>query len=785
MNVLSTGFSWRKTVFLLFFPIFFSLVSINSVYAQVPTEQGDVPIDPNALKNATPSDLMNYLKDNNQQSQKPGEDIHKSNQDKSNKNIIIKDSTQKDNIKSTLAGPESVYGSALFQNSQIVQLSELSTPPSDYPIGVGDHIVVSLWGGADFEQDYIVARDGSIFPQGLGKITVQGLTFANARAVVMGRFKKVIPPSTNVSVTLGQPRSIVVQVSGNVQIPGPEVVSAFTNALNIIAMAGGVTQYGNLRNILISRNGKIIDSVDVYKYLSTGDFGKHLYLENNDFVIVPFYDKKVLASGQFKRPMYYQLKKGEGMMSLMKYTGGFTPDAYASGGMIIRNTDEKQTIKTVNLNAIGIVSDGKPTDEPLHDGDVVVVNAINPGLSNKVIVKGEVAYPNVYEVRKGDRLFDIINRAGGITPNSFLDRAYVYKGAGDSTNLRSDKIEVNLSDMNKNLDSKYNIPIEANDIIEVFNKNQFSDRQFITIEGEVRKPGSYQKYGGMTLKDLLYFANGLKPSAEYGSIIVSSIVDIDSSQRGIKPTKTIERSYAINQNLDLDSTVERVRLKPYDQVFVRKNPKFNLQQNVKIEGEVLYPGTYPKLDEKERLSSFVARTGGLKENSDANGAILYRGSDTANHKNIADSSYSTSGEAISIDLEKAINNPNTKYDMVLQAGDIIYVPRINPVVSVKGAVQNQLKIFFDKDHTSLGFYIDKAGGFGERPWRKRIYVTHANGKSQKTTNFLFLHFYPKVREGSVVNVPVKPQGKVVSSVIAQSFLTAIPIMLVYFLTKIK
>jgi hypothetical protein len=154
-------------------------------------------------------------------------------------------------------------------------------------------------------------------------------------------------------------------------------------------------------------------------------------------------------------------------------------------------------------------------------------------------------------------------------------------------------------------------------------------------------------------------------------------------------------------------------------------------------------------------------------------------------KNIADSSYSTSGEAISIDLEKAINNPNTKYDMVLQAGDIIYVPRINPVVSVKGAVQNQLKIFFDKDHTSLGFYIDKAGGFGERPWRKRIYVTHANGKSQKTTNFLFLHFYPKVREGSVVNVPVKPQGKVVSSVIAQSFLTAIPIMLVYFLTKIK
>ncbi|HEY5370421.1 MAG TPA: SLBB domain-containing protein [Hanamia sp.] len=750
----------------------------------MPVDQGDVPIDPNALKNVNSSDLMNYLKDNNQQTQKPGEDIHKSNQDNSNKSIIIKDSTQKDNIKRTLAGPETVYGSNLFQNSQILQLAELSTPPADYPIGVGDHIVVSLWGGADFEQDYIVARDGSIFPQGLGKITVQGLTFANARSVVIGRFKKVIPRSTNISVTLGQPRSIVVQVSGNVQTPGPMVVSAFTNALNIIAMAGGVTKYGNMRNILISRNGKTIDSVDVYKYLSTGDFGKHLYLENNDFIIVPFYDKRVQAIGQFKRPMYYQLKKGEGLMALLNYSGGFKPDAYASGAMIVRNTEEKQIIKTVNLNAISNGSDSMHSNELLLDGDVVEINAINPGLSNKVIVKGEVAYPNVYEVRKGDRLFDVINRAGGITPNSFLDRAYVYKGAGDSTNLKSDKIEVSLSDMNKNLDSKYNIPIDPNDIIEVFNKNQFSDRQFITIEGEVRKPGSYQKYGGMTLKDLLYFANGLKPSAEYGSIIVSSIVDVDSSQRGIKPTKTVERSYSINQNLDLDSTVETVKLKPYDQVFVRKNPKFNLQKNVKIEGEVLYPGTYPKLDEKERLSSFIARTGGLRGNSDANGAILYRMRDTVSFKNVVDSLNPTGVEPISIDLAKAIDNPDSKYDMVLQAGDVIYVPKIDPVVSITGAVQNQLKIFFDKEHTKMGYYIDKAGGFGVTPWRKRIYVTRANGKSQKTTNFLFLRFYPKVTEGSVITVPVKPQSKIASSIIVSSLLTVIPVVTIYLLSKI-
>lgn len=779
------GIAFKKFYLLLFSTVFFSVLMCSSVFAQLPSEQDDLQIDPNSLKNASSSELINFLQDFNQQKQKAGEDVHKANtqlndESLATRNIILKDSTQKDYIKNSLTGPQSVYGGNIFQNSQILQLSELSTPPPDYPIGVGDHIVVSLWGGADFEQDYLVARDGSIFPQGLGKITVQGLSFANAKSIIYERFKKVIPQSTNISVTLGQPRSIVVQVSGNVANPGPEVVSAFTNALNIVAMAGGVTQYGNMRKILISRNGRIIDSIDVYKYLSTGDFGKHLYLENNDFVIVPFYDKKVLASGQFKRPMYYQLKKGEGLSELLKLTGGFTPDAYASGGMIISNVKEKQTIKTINLNAIGLLTDGKLIDEPLNDGDIVVVNSINPGLTNKVIVKGEVAYPNVYEVRKGDRLFDLINRAGGVTPNSFLERAYVYKGAGDSNNVRSDKIDVNLSDLNKNEASKYNIPIDPNDVIEVFNKNQFEDRQLISIEGEVRKPGKYQKYGGMTLKDLLYFANGLKPSAEFGSIVVSSIVDIDSSQQGLKPTKTIEKSYSINQNLDLDSVIENIKLKPYDQVFVRKNPRFHLQKNVKIEGQVLYPGTYPKLNENERLSSFMARSGGLRDNSSPTGATLYR---KRRQGQMVDS-LSGSSEPITIDLQSAINNPNSKYDLVLQDGDVIYIPESNPVVAIKGAVQNQLKIYFDKDHTNLGYYIDQAGGFSERPWRKRIYVTRANGKSEKTHNFGFFHFYPKVKQGSVINVPVRPEGKDLSSSIVQGFISAIPIAFVYLLTKL-
>jgi len=466
-----------------------------------------------------------------------------------------------------------------------------------------------------------------------------------------------------------------------------------------------------------------------------------------------------MATGQFKRPMYYQLKKDEGLKDLIRYAGGFTSDAYASAGTIIRNENEKQVIKTVNMRAIGLRAEGSTVDESLLDGDIVAANLINPGLKNKVIIKGEVAYPNVYEVRPGDRLFDIINRAGGITPNTYLDRAYVYKGAGDSTSITSNKIDITLNDLNKDLNSKDNIPIGDNDIIEVFSKNQFLDKQSVSIEGEVRKPGTYPKYGNMSLKDLLYFANGLKPSAEFGLITVSSVVDLDSARNGFTPTNTIVKTYAVKQNLSLDSATERVLLKPYDQVFVRRNPQFQLQQNVKINGEVLYSGTYPKLEPDERITSFIKRAGGLRPNANMDGALLYRDKDSVStimnvrdaKKLLTDSlgksvspDSSEGKEQVAIDLRKAMEGPGQQYDLEMKAGDFLYIPSVNPVVTVSGTVQNELKIFFEDDHTNVKYYLDKAGGFNTRPWRKRIFVTYANGTSRRT-KISVSHFYPKLK----------------------------------------
>lgn len=742
-----------------------------------------VQVDPKTLSQ---TQLQSLLSDKNKEN--AGKD---KNAGFAKNNKLDKDSLIKDNIKAATYKADQTYGENVFENAAETDLSELSTPPLDYPIGVGDNIVVSLWGAAEFQESYVVARDGAIFPQGLGKIQVQGLTYDNARAIIDSRFRSVVPAGTNISVSLGQPRSINVNVVGEVNSPGPVTVSAFSNAFNVIAHAGGVTKFGNLRNIQIKRAGRVIDEIDVYKYLNTGDFGKHIYLQNNDFVIVGFVEKKVLATGQFKRPMYYQLKKNEGVKALLFYSGGLNAEALASGMKVLRTENEKQVQRDVNANAILKMSG---QDFSLNDGDIIKVDLIKPGISNKVELKGEVTYPSIYELRAGDRLFDIINRAGGVTRNTYLPRAYIFRGAGDSTNIKSDRLEVDLSDINNNNVASFNnVLLQPNDVIQLFSQSEFGEQQYVEIYGEVRKEGRVRKYGGMSLQDLLYLSGGLKPSAEYGRLEISSIVDMDSAQQGLKPTRTIVKSYAILPNLQLDSAAAKVMLKPYDQVFARKNPAFEYQQNIEIKGLVKYPGFYPRLDKHERLSSFIERAGGLMDNANVSGAILFRTkTDMLRERAVEKPKLDSNGmvikdslseavksldEPVSIDLYKALKYKNSSYDIVLQQNDVIFIPEINPFVTVTGTVQSPLKIAFEKEHTKLLYYIDKAGGYGIRPWRKRIFVTYANGKSKRTKNFLFLHFYPKVEEGAMITVPYRPEGQEVSDLVKSVIVASIPVIL--------
>jgi polysaccharide biosynthesis/export protein len=786
------------------FSLFFIVVA-SKAQAQPPTRDPSIPDLP-ALPNATqlsPGQLNQILSDKNAAGDKS------IGTDKNNalKNRIDRDSLVKENTPQSANITEQTYGMHLFRSGIVASITDLSTPPLDYPIGVYDQIIVSLWNGAEATFDYTVARDGSIFPTGLGKIYLQGLTFEQVRSLIIQRFKSYVPATTNITVSLGQPRTISVNVAGEINKQGPVTVSAFTNAFNIIALAGGPTDLANLREILIKRNGRVIDALDVYRYLTTGDFGKHIYLENNDFVILQTVEKRVKAEGKFKRPMFYQLKKDEGMKALLKYTGGLQRDAFSSGVKVFRTELEKQTINDVNATAIinpTNLERYRNEDFPLIDGDIVKVIAVNPGLINKAEIKGEVSYPGQYEIRKGDKLFDVINRAGGITRNTYLPRAYIFRGGGDSTNIKTSRVDVNLTDITSNdTGSIYNVAINANDQIMLFNNNEFGDRQYVEIFGEVRKEGKINKYGGMTLQDLLFLSGGLKQSAEYGRVEIASVLDLDSAKREQTPTRVILKQIKVSPNLDIDSVSASIVLKPYDQIYVRKNPTFELQQLVQINGLIQYPGPYPRLDKKERLSSYIERAGSIKENADLGGAILYRKKTQYFRENVTKKVNSltdslggiildsvqtslseVSQEPVSIDLFRAMKYKNSKYDIVLQEGDVVFVPEINPFVSVKGTVQSPLKLTFDKEHTNLLYYIDKAGGYGRRPWKSRIYVQYANGKSKRTKNFFFLHFYPKVAEGSTVNVPFKTEGSQVVDIFKQAGLSIVTIVTSVLVAKV-
>ena len=767
--------------------LFFTALAISS-FSQTPVSTPANGI-PTAPINMTNPQLQTLLKDQNA-------DAGKDRNAELSKNIkIYKDSLAEDSSRQKRIGPKSTYGSNVFSNAASTSISELSTPPLDYPIGVGDHVVISGYGGAEFQNKYIVGTDGSIFPNGMGKIYVGGLTFANAQRLLYSRFTAVVPAGTNIDIGLGEPRSINVNVVNEVNNPGIITVSAFSNAFNVIAKAGGITESGNLRNIQIKRNGRIIEELDVYRYLQTGDFGRHIYLQNNDFIIVPFYEKKVLATGQFKRPMYYQLRTDEGVRALLKYSGGLNADALASSLKIIRTENESQTLKDVNAREILNIA-GK--DALLMDGDIVKADIIRAEFINKIEIRGEIKYPDVYELRTGDRLFDLINRAGGITRNTFLNRAYIFRGAGDSSNLHSDKIQVNLTDINNNnINSLNNILLLPNDIVQLFGSYEFTDQAFVEIFGEVRKEGKLLKYGGMTLEDLLYLSGGLKPSAEYGRLEISSIVDVDSAQQGLKPTRTISRPYAIKPNLTIDSVAAKIVLRPYDQIFVRKNPTFEFQQNIELRGLVKYPGLYSRLDKYEKLSSYIARAGGIQDNANIGGAVLYRRKkenfrETVVQQPIYDSvgnvirdSVETKkvDEPASIDLYRALKYKNSKYDIILQERDLIFIPEINPFVTVQGRVQAPLKIAFDKEHTNVPFYVDKAGGFGIRPWRRRVFVTYANGRSKRTKNFLFFHFYPPVAEGASITIPKRPEGQEITDIAKSTLTSIIPVILTVLLVK--
>jgi len=662
-----------------------------------------------------------------------------------------------------------VYGANFFNNN-VFDLSDKapSAPPLDYRIGPGDQIIISLWGGAELQQEYTVAKDGSIFPRLVGKIYLQGLTLDGAGGIIRQKFGKVVPASTNIDVQMGKPRTIRVTIVGEVRKQGTYTISAFNSALNALFRAGGLTDYGNLRKIEIRRQGRTVDVLDLYEYLNKGGRGQEIYLEDNDIIFIGLYEKKVDAIGSFKRPMFYQLTNDEGLTDLIELAGG--PAFNARNSLVQIKTVSNESEKTINLASLSKKNsvDGHYTDLILNDGDEITLKGINEGLSNIVNVEGAVNYPDEYEVRTGERLTDILKRAGGVTTVAYLPRAFVLRG---TNNLESSAIKVDLSDIN-DPDNPNNIELQAGDKIKILSNKEFEQQYKIEVIGYVRKPSKIPYYKNMKLKDVLLLSGGLLLEAENGRIEVSNIVD-SVNQYNINSKGSKMRSVSINSNLEIDEVSENIVLKPMDRVYVRRKTEFLNQDRVSISGEVAYGGEYPLIEKNERLSSLIKRSGGTLPTAYIEGAKLIR----------------PGVGQIVIDLPLALSKKGSKQDIILKDSDIIMIPSVNEIIQVRGAVQVPVNIKFDKENTGVKYYIGAAGGYGDNPWRSRINVKYSNGRVKNTKNFLFFRKYPTVKEGSTVRVPEKPKRenkldfKDVLTVTTTFLTTIATLVLVYYTVK--
>jgi protein involved in polysaccharide export with SLBB domain len=429
--------------------------------------------------------------------------------------------------------------------------------------------------------------------------------------------------------------------------------------------------------------------------------------------------------------MYYQLTDDEGLKDLIYFSGGASSSSRNSLIHIKTIIDEEE--RYIDIPGKQYFDATSYDDIILNNGDVVSIKPINEGLKNVIKIEGAVNYPDDYEVKDGEKLSKIIERAGGLNPSAYMPKAFLFRG---SNQLESNGIKIDLNNL-----EEHDVVVNPGDRIKILSEKMFEETYQIDVIGNVRKPGKIPYYKNMKLKDALLLSGGLTLDAENGRIEISNIVDsVDkytiSNKNGVN-IKTV----SINANLEIDEVSENITIKPLDRIYIRRKVEFLPQDKIKIIGEVSYPGEYVLTNKNEKISSIIKRAGGILPTAYAEGSKLIR-------KGVG---------PIVIDLPEALKKNNLKADLALRDSDIIIVPTVNDIVTVKGEVQSTINIKFDKDFQDVNYYIGNAGGFGERPWKSRINVKYQNGRIKKTSNFLFIHKYPKVKAGSVVIVPKKPE----------------------------
>ncbi len=665
-----------------------------------------------------------------------------------------------------------VFGRDIFSNKNLSfePLMNIATP-QNYVLGAGDQVSVDIYGASQKSVDCTVSPDGDIVIEGYGPIRVGGLSVAAAkarlRATLGSRYQ-----SSRINLSLGQTRTVSINVMGEVKKPGTYTLSAFASVFNALYMAGGTNDIGTLRNIKIYRNNRLVSVCDIYDYILNGKMTGNVRLHDGDVIIVGPYDCLVNVTGKVKRPMYYEMKRNESLQTLLRYSGGFTGDAYKKAVRVNRKTGREYAV--FNVDEFDMSS------FQIADGDSVSVDSILPRYANTVEIKGAVFRPGMYQLGDGiNSVRTLVQHAEGLTEDAFTARAVMHRMKADRT------LRVIPVDIQGIMDGRVaDIPLKENDVLFIPTKQTAMNEQTISIQGEVVYPGIYKYADNETLEDFVLQAGGLTDKASTVKVDVARRV---GNPKALTTDSIIAKTYsfALKDGFVVDGEQGFV-LQPFDEVYVRKNPSYTVQQNVSVDGEVTFPGTYTLSHRQTRLTDLVKAAGGATNLAYIHGARLERRTNEAERKRMEAAlqmqkeqlqqelmtlaASQTSGSAlqqvgqqskeeeikkfqvpntypVGIELDKALADPNSDANIVLREGDRLILPQYTSTVKVNGAVMYPNTVSFIKGK-GVGYYVNAAGGYSRNARKSGAYVIYMNGMVSKSSK-------AKVEPGCEIVVPSK------------------------------
>jgi protein involved in polysaccharide export with SLBB domain len=624
-----------------------------------------------------------------------------------------------------------IFGSKFFNDAFITFEPNLRlATPKDYILGPDDELLVDIYGNAVDNLRLKVSPDGTVKMINLAPLYINGLTIEQASERIISRLRQAysglnLPgSSTKATITLSGVRSIKVMITGSVNRPGTYTVSSLATAFNALYLSGGPNEIGSFRKIEVIRNNNVIRKIDIYSFLVNADLKDNVSLRDQDIILIYPYETRVTLNGEMKYTGRFELKPGETFKDLLYYAGGFTEEAYTASINYQRNTGKELRVGAINPEDFG-------TFNP-KSGDVFTVGKTLDRFENRVEIQGAVYRPGNYALDESVKTIkNLILKAEGLRGNAFLNRALISR---EQENLEPLLISFDLGKLMRG--EIADIPLKRQDEITIKTVQEMRESYTVTISGAVQNPGSFAYRDSMSVSDLIYMAGGYTEAAipyrvEVARRVKEDTLGLPSSQNVVIYTFDVDKSL---KKLDENRIF---RLKPFDIIFVRTSPRYEAQRTVTIQGEVLYPGTYSIVDKNDRISDLIQRAGGLKPEA-----------------YLATARFTRNDQLIGIDLEKIIEKSEILGNLHLLGGDVIQIPRITELVSISGQILNPSIVNYDPSFRFKD-YISEAGGFTDKARRRRIYVTYANGRVDRTRKVFGFDVHPKIERGATITVPAK------------------------------